>query len=516
MSTVSTVPALDTIPYLDRSESVRDLARADTYGEGIVPAAVVTPMDTAGLIDVARKLFANRNRVFVRAAGLSYLNCFRPDDTNSVVVDVSQLSGIEEINTQDGYVIVQPGCTWKTLYNALKKVGFRARFWGTFPGAVSTIGGSIAQDACHYGSALNGPAGDAVLGLEVLLPTGELVRTGSWARQGGRPFARSFGPDLTGLFINDSGAMGIKTRIALRICPIPPHVQGITIGYDSADAMIADFERTGPLRLADNIAYDRALCGARFSRQQLLALAKKSASYFQRGSLKSRLVLARAGMAGLVVDYTKYAFVAHFTIEGETAGLAREKAKLFRSRLTGAGTPLPALFPLAMAAEPFPAVSTVLGPNGEVAAPIHAKLPFSSLRECAADFESLLKSHANAMQQADVWVGQVYELIGSNEMLYEPIFYVRDRLNAQQRYLSGSTGQDERNQSGRELVDLLRSKSYEIFARHGAAHFHIGAEVPYAGTLEDSSRALLGALRHRVDPLGLLNQTALPGLVDTH
>lgn len=503
------------MPGFTAAPEACDRARCDSFGSGELPTGVVRPESVAELIDTARALFGAGHRIFLRGGGLSYIDCFRPDTPDSVVLDLGALDGVEEINARDGYVIVQPGCRWKTLHAALKTQGQRARFWGTFPGAVSTVGGSIAQDACHYGSAESGAAGESVLGVEVLLPTGELIRTGAWARRGGTPFARSFGPDLTGLFVNDSGALGLKTRIALRLRPYPAHVRGVSIGYVSLGTLLRDMEAVGPLRLADNVVFDRRLCLARFSPERIRQMARQAPTLLAgQAGIPARLRLALAGARGLVSDYTRFAFVAHFTIEGDSAGLMREKVRLFRSRLSGEGRRLAPLFPLAMAAEPFSPPGTILGPSGEIAAPVHAKLAFSAVAACDAAITAMLSEEAEAMQLCGVWSGLILELIGSHEMLYEPIFYLRGPLNAQQAWLTGRPAGDATPEAAaaRDVVERLRARCFRIFAEHGAAHFHLGAEIPFGTELLPGTRALLHGLRQCIDPRGLLNQTALAGL----
>src|SRR5690606_13000894 len=76
-------------------------------------------------------------------------------------------------------------------------------------GAVSTVGGLAAQGV---------PGGtEGILGLAVVLADGEVVHTGALALAEGPPFWRHLGPDLTGLFLGDCGAFGVKTEIALRL-----------------------------------------------------------------------------------------------------------------------------------------------------------------------------------------------------------------------------------------------------------------------------------------------------------
>jgi FAD/FMN-containing dehydrogenase len=490
----------------------RDLARSDTYGRGEMPQKVVVPETVEELIASARELYAQEARLFIRAGGLSYINCFRPDSENSVVIDIARLNRILEINVTDGYVVVEPGCTWKTLHETLKAKGVRARFWGTFPGAVSTVGGTISQDGCHYGSGKCGPAGEAVLGLEVLLPNGELLRTGSWAREGGTPFARSFGPDLSGLFINDSGALGIKTRIALRIEPLSPYVGGICLGYQTLDDLLADYEAIGRYRMADNIAFDRTLSGIRFTRQKILALTRSNKKLVDKENLRSKLSFAMGGARALAADYTRYAYVLHLTVDAESRALLQEKIRFLRSQRTGRGRLLPPIVSLGTALVPFAALTSVLGPNNEVAAPLHAKLAMSAVKPCQQALHSLMAKHRDRMAATGVWWSELFQLIGGYEMLYEPILYLPDAPNAQQRAFMLPAGTVAANPAGRDLVDQLRREIFDVFADHRAAHFHIGAEIPFAEKINDPACRLLSTIRDHADPARSLNPTVFPGI----
>jgi FAD/FMN-containing dehydrogenase len=107
------------------------------------------------------------------------------------------------------YVTVEAGVTWKQLHEALAPRGLRLPFFGTFSGATATVGSGIANGALFFGTARYGTAADCALGLEVVLADGTLLHTGQ-AAFGGKPFYRTYGPDLTGLFTHDSGTLGIK------------------------------------------------------------------------------------------------------------------------------------------------------------------------------------------------------------------------------------------------------------------------------------------------------------------
>ena len=131
---------------------------------------------------------------------------------------------IVEINEQDMYVVVEAGCTWAKLHEALKAKGLRTPYWGPMSGFSATVGGALSQGSFFLGSTEYGPVSDSVLGLEVVLADGRVTRTGTWASsEGVAAFMRQYGPDATGLFLNDTGAMGFKTKASLKLIPRRTH-----------------------------------------------------------------------------------------------------------------------------------------------------------------------------------------------------------------------------------------------------------------------------------------------------
>ena len=120
------------------------------------------------------------------------------------------------------FITVEAGVTWKRIHEALAPFGLRLPFYGTFSGARATVGGGLSNGALFHGTARHGTGADGVLGLELVLADGTLLRTGQ-AGFGGKPFYRTFGPDLTGLFLHDCGAFGIKVEATLRLIRSPGH-----------------------------------------------------------------------------------------------------------------------------------------------------------------------------------------------------------------------------------------------------------------------------------------------------
>lgn len=208
----------------------------DVYGAGVKPLAIARPDSVEQVQAVVRVAVEAGCPVVARGGGLSYTDGYLTVKP-SVLIDLSALNRIVEINQPDRYVVVESGVNWADLDAALAPLGLRTPYWGPLSGLRSTVGGALSQGSVFLGSGLHGSVGDTVLGLESVTANGELLRTGSAAAGNAPAFMRYFGPDLTGLFVGDSGALGIKVRATLRLIPRPQ-----ALGFLSFE--FADIEST--------------------------------------------------------------------------------------------------------------------------------------------------------------------------------------------------------------------------------------------------------------------------------
>src|SRR5690606_4004160 len=140
---------------------------------------------------------------------MSYTKGYLPERSDSIVVDARNMNRILEVNAADQYITVEAGVTWEQVNEALEGTGLRTGYWGPLSGIRATVGGALSQNSAFFGSALNGTVAESVLGVTVVLAAGRIVTTGSGGRKGTKPFTRFGGPDLTGLFLGDNGAMGV-------------------------------------------------------------------------------------------------------------------------------------------------------------------------------------------------------------------------------------------------------------------------------------------------------------------
>jgi glycolate oxidase len=185
----------------------------DAVKEKFPPEAVVLP-ETAEQIALILKL-ANERRfpVTARGGGVGYTGGAVPLD-GGIVIGTDRMNRIREVNVADLYAVTEPGVTTYALQQAVEAHGL---FYPPDPASYknSFIGGNIAENAGGIRSAKYGVTKHYVLGLEVVTPTGDIIRTG------GRTSKNVVGFDLTGLICGSEGMLGIITEATLRLLPLP-------------------------------------------------------------------------------------------------------------------------------------------------------------------------------------------------------------------------------------------------------------------------------------------------------
>lgn len=145
-----------------------------------------------------------------------------------IVLDLSHMNKILQISIEDRLAVVQPGVVYETLEKALAPHGF---FFPPDPasGKVCTLGGNVATNAGGVKGAKYGTTRDYVLALQVVLPDGRIMRTGSKA------IKSVSGYDLTRLFIGSEGTLGVVTEITLKINPKPTATSTALATFDNLE-----------------------------------------------------------------------------------------------------------------------------------------------------------------------------------------------------------------------------------------------------------------------------------------
>lgn len=143
-----------------------------------------------------------------------------------VAMSLERLDRILEVRPADLTATVQPGVILETLQRAVEEVGL---FYPPDPNsaALCTIGGTVAENAGGPRALKYGVTRDYVLGLEWVLPTGEVLRVGRRTVKG------VAGYDLVGLFVGSEGTLGVATEITLKLLPRPPAVMTALCAFPS-------------------------------------------------------------------------------------------------------------------------------------------------------------------------------------------------------------------------------------------------------------------------------------------
>ena len=137
------------------------------------------------------------------------------------------MNNVKEVHIPDLYVVVEPGVVHQALNDQLKKHGFFMP--GPSSGNVATLGGMAATNASGDKALKYGATRDYILGMEAVLPTGEIVRLGS------RTLKNSAGYQLDRLMVGMEGTLGIITELNLRVIPLPKASAVAVAVFDSLE-----------------------------------------------------------------------------------------------------------------------------------------------------------------------------------------------------------------------------------------------------------------------------------------
>jgi glycolate oxidase len=222
----------------------------------VMPSAVLLPTSAEQVQKVIRVCHQEKIPFVARGSGTGLSGGALPID-KGVVISLARMNRILEVDIPNARVVVEPG-----VINAIvtQKVAPHGYFYAPDPSSqqVCSIGGNVAENSGGAHCLKYGFTTTHVLGLEVVLPDGSMVRLG--AKTLDRP-----GYDLAGVFVGSEGTLGVATKIILRIVKRPEVVQTLLAAFNStneAGAAVSEIIAAGMLPAAiemmDNLAIQAA------------------------------------------------------------------------------------------------------------------------------------------------------------------------------------------------------------------------------------------------------------------
>lgn len=211
---------------LSTGESIREMhGRDEAYSEPALPDAVAFPETTEEVSAIMQICSRHAVPVVPFGIGTSLEGHVIPIH-GGISVDTSRMNRILEIHESDLDAVVQPGVSRSQLNDELRATGL---MFTVDPGADATLGGMAATRASGTNTVRYGTMRENVLALEVVLPDGTIIQTGSRARKS------SAGYDLTHLFVGSEGTLGIITKLTVRLFGQPDTILAATCSFETVD-----------------------------------------------------------------------------------------------------------------------------------------------------------------------------------------------------------------------------------------------------------------------------------------
>jgi glycolate oxidase len=199
----------------------------DKWFASHLPDVVVEPRSAEQISKLLR--FANERKIPVtaRGAGYGYVGGCVPEH-GGIALALIGMNRIKEIAVADGVAVVEPGVITGDLQREARN---HRLFYPPDPASLknSSIGGNIATNAGGPRCLKYGVTRHYVLGLEVVLADGTIVRVG------GRTHKNKTGFDLVGLFVGSEGMLGVVTEAILRLLPLPPARASISASFPTVE-----------------------------------------------------------------------------------------------------------------------------------------------------------------------------------------------------------------------------------------------------------------------------------------
>ena len=192
-----------------------------------LPDAVIHPANPEEVSLVLKLANVEKIPIFPRGAGSGFTGGALPKGGGIVLV-TTRMNRILRIDTENLIAEVEPGVVTEQFQLEVEKLGL---FYPPDPASLkfSTLGGNVAENAGGPRCVKYGVTRDFVMGLEVVLPTGEIIRTG------GETYKAVVGYDMSRLLCGSEGTLGVITKIIFKLLPLPEAKKTMLTIFDSID-----------------------------------------------------------------------------------------------------------------------------------------------------------------------------------------------------------------------------------------------------------------------------------------
>ena len=211
------------------SDAVKsNYAKGEDIFDPIFPIAVVFPKNNEEISNLVKFCSENSIPIVPFGTGTS-LEGNVVANNKGITISLENMNKILSINIEDFDCRVQAFVTRKQLNEELKDKGL---FFPIDPGSDASLGGMAATSASGTMAVRYGTMRTVVTGLTVVLPNGDIIKTGSRAKK------TSAGYNLTNLFIGSEGTLGIITEVHLRLSPIPDNIMSAVCHFDDLESAV--------------------------------------------------------------------------------------------------------------------------------------------------------------------------------------------------------------------------------------------------------------------------------------
>jgi glycolate oxidase len=188
------------------------------------PDVVVRPKNAKEVSEILKLANEHKVPVVPRASGTAVCGHAVPI-FGGIIMDMQEMKAIKDVQAADHYCVVEPAVIYRELNNFLEPYKF---FFPPGPGSgdIATIGGMVISNTSGVNAVKYGATRDYVLGLEVVLPTGEIIHTGT------HTLKNACGYQLDRLMVASEGTLGVVTEVTLKIVPLPEHKALAMVVFD--------------------------------------------------------------------------------------------------------------------------------------------------------------------------------------------------------------------------------------------------------------------------------------------